>query len=82
MSSAIFRALFLVALTVAPCASSLAVESSVLTPAPTGADVSRSARPSTADASMQALCKDVDVQLDEGYGVSGYETRLVCRQMN
>lgn len=28
----------------------------------------------------QALCKQVEVQLDEGYGVSGQETRIVCQQ--
>jgi hypothetical protein len=31
-------------------------------------------------ASMKALCKEVDVALDEGYGVSSHETRVVCAQ--
>ncbi|PWB83056.1 MAG: hypothetical protein C3F11_08610 [Methylocystaceae bacterium] len=30
--------------------------------------------------SPQALCKQVEVKLDEGYGVSGRETRVVCDQ--
>lgn len=33
-----------------------------------------------ADDSPQALCKEVEVQLDEGYGVSGQETRVICQQ--
>ncbi|MBY6242762.1 hypothetical protein [Methylosinus sp. Sm6] len=29
-------------------------------------------------ASPEALCKEVDVRVDEGYGVSGREKRVVC----
>jgi hypothetical protein len=32
------------------------------------------------DPSMQAICKQVEVALDEGYGVSRHETRYVCQQ--
>ncbi len=29
-------------------------------------------------ASLRAVCKEVDVAVDEGYGVSSHETRTVC----
>lgn len=29
--------------------------------------------------SPQALCRQVQVQLDEGYGVSSQETRVICQ---
>ncbi len=29
-------------------------------------------------ASLKAVCKEVEVAVDEGYGVSGHETRIVC----
>lgn len=28
----------------------------------------------------QAKCREMEVQIDEGYGVSGRETRIVCRE--
>jgi len=30
------------------------------------------------DASVQANCREVEVELDEGYGVSSHEKRYVC----
>jgi hypothetical protein len=32
------------------------------------------------DAAMQAICKEVMVDTDEGYGVSRRESRFVCEQ--
>lgn len=32
------------------------------------------------DSSPQAICKQVEVQLDEGYGVSSQETRVICQE--
>ncbi len=29
-------------------------------------------------ASLKAVCKEIEVPVDEGYGVTGHETRVVC----
>lgn len=31
-----------------------------------------------ADADMQALCREVLVDIDQGYGVSSHESRYIC----
>jgi hypothetical protein len=36
---------------------------------------------SEADASDPSRCKEEDVSLDEGYGVSRHEKRLICREI-
>lgn len=66
---------------------------SLATAAPSGRDPSNSGLTASAasrepegaerdrDApSPQAMCRQVEVQLDEGYGVSSRETRLVCEE--
>jgi hypothetical protein len=37
---------------------------------------------SEANASENSLCREVDVPLDEGYGVSRHEKRLVCQEIH
>jgi hypothetical protein len=36
------------------------------------------ARAPRLSATAQARCRDIEVDLDEGYGVSGTETRQIC----
>jgi hypothetical protein len=35
-----------------------------------------------ADAGEHSPCREVDVSLDEGYGVSRHEKRLVCQEIH
>ncbi|MFO1104004.1 MAG: hypothetical protein U1E20_13995 [Methylocystis sp.] len=34
--------------------------------------------PSSVDADMQAMCREVLVDIDQGYGVSSHESRYIC----
>jgi hypothetical protein len=66
-----------VALAFAPAVSASEHESGVRGVIP-GAQLLRES-PRAADSTLQALCREVDVALDEGYGVSRHETRVVCQ---
>ncbi|MFO1126557.1 MAG: hypothetical protein U1E25_15610 [Methylocystis sp.] len=34
--------------------------------------------PSSVDAEMQAMCREVLVDIDQGYGVASHESRYIC----
>lgn len=60
--------------------ASLALDSSQATVAgPTVAANDRAPQTHNADdAEMQALCREVLVDIDQGYGVSSHESRYIC----
>lgn len=65
-------------LTVLSAAPGFAFDAPFFAVAPIGGEGFSPPRGQRVDPSMEAMCKDVVVPLDEGYGVSGQETRLVC----
>lgn len=60
--------------------ASLALDRSQLSvPGPTVAARDRAPQaPSSVDAEMQAMCREVLVDIDQGYGVSSHESRYIC----
>ncbi|WP_246719643.1 hypothetical protein [Methylocystis sp. H62] len=45
---------------------------------PTLAARDRAAQARDADEDMQAICREVLVDIDQGYGVSSHESRYIC----
>ncbi|MFA6207017.1 MAG: hypothetical protein WC689_12465 [Methylocystis sp.] len=59
--------------------ASLALDRSQMTVSgPTLAARDRAAQARDADEDMQAICREVLVDIDQGYGVSSHESRYIC----
>lgn len=65
------------------CAASSALDGSILgsaAAAPPAQERPAGQNSASDGASPQALCRQVEVPLDEGYGVSSREKRIVCQE--
>lgn len=64
----------------AASARSMALETSLFDWLPFLHDDAAEKKDAPRGGSAQALCKEVEVPIDEGYGVSRHERRVVCEQ--
>lgn len=74
-----YKSLILFAVAAVIGSSAQALENPQLVDSDRGVgSIRRNAQPGARNAGMQAVCREVFVDADEGYGVTRRETRVVC----
>ncbi|WP_018267391.1 MULTISPECIES: hypothetical protein [Methylosinus] len=80
MKKPLLLAFFVAAALAGASVRSMALEASLFDWLPFLHEDSAEKKDARHGASPQALCKEVEVPVDEGYGVSRHERRVVCEQ--